>query len=940
MKRIVPLLLLLFPFMVSAQNTTATVRGTVADTISGKGLAYTTISVVNAKDSTLVGFARADSAGRFRITTPGKGKYLLSASYVGYVPVWKSVTITRDGEEMNLGKVFMTDVQLAGNVTVTARRAPVTINNDTVEFNTENFKTQPNAVVEDLLKKLPGVTVDNDGTVRVNGQRINRVLVNGKEFFTGDPLLATKNLSADAIDKVQVFDKKSDRAEFTGVDDGQSQKAINLKLKKDRNHALFGKITAGGGTEGRYDAQTNINKFNGDQQVSMIGMGNNTNRQGFSFSDVLNFNGDLSRGMRNGGGITIRTGGGGGDESGLPVTGLSQNQQGVATTIAGGLNYNDNWNKTTDVNMSGVGSNIDLRTNRSTVRQNLLPGNNFDYYSNSSNARNSKQQRVNMSFDSKIDSFTSIKFTPQFTTQQIDSRSTSSYLSQDAKGIKLNDGITDSRTHSDAFNFGGNALFRHRFKKNGRTISSTISLAYNDSRQSGNLFTRNTYYTGIVNPKDSITNQQNRREAVARSFGGNLVYTEPMGKRSLLEFSGFYNTSVGDSKRMTWDYGKTTGKYDQLNAAQSNDFKSDYTYAGGSFNYRTNQPKYTLTLGTSLQSATLNSINNTNGNTIRQKFTDWLPNAMLQYRLNSTRSLTFNYSTSTQQPNTTQLQPVVDVTDPLNVSTGNPNLKRSYTQNLSLNYFSTNIYTQRNFFAFIAATKTDNAIVNSDVVLANGSRTSMPVNANGIYTVFANVNAGFPVKKLKSRIDLGLGANILHNISFLNGAQNGIDNIGIGPNIGINYSSENLIDLNLTGRLNISQAKYSLQPQLNSNYLQQVYGLNMINYLPGGLVLNNTFNYTINSGRADGFNTSIPFWNASLGKSFMKNKRAEVKLSVFDLLNQNQGVSRNANQNYIEDTRYNVLQRYFLLSFTFSLNKAGSNANGPNVVVRTIGGGN
>jgi hypothetical protein len=938
MKRILPLLLFVLPFALIAQNKTATVRGVVSDTISGKGLAYTTISVVNAKDSTLVGFARADSSGHFRISTPGKGQYLLSASYVGYVPVWKTVNINRDGEDLNLGKVIMTDVQLAGSVTVTARRAPVTINNDTVEFNTENFKTQPNAVAEDLLKKLPGVTVDNDGTVRVNGQRISRVFVNGKEFFTGDPLLATKNLSADAIDKVQVFDKKTDRAEFTGVDDGQSQKAINLKLKKDRNNALFGKVTAGGGTDGRYDAQTNINKFNGDQQLSMIGMANNTNRQGFSFSDVLNFNGDLSRGMRNGGGITIRTGGGG-DDFGLPVTGLSQNQQGVATTIAGGLNYNDNWNKTTDVNMSGVGSNIDLHTNRNTVRQNLLPGNNFDYYSNNSNARNSKQQRMNMSFDSKIDSFTSIKFTPQFTTQQIDSRSSSSYVSQDSKGIKLNDGVTDSKTHSDAFNFGGNALFRHRFKKKGRTLSSTVSLAYNDSRQSGDLFTRNTYYLGIVNPKDSITNQKNRREAVARSFGGNLVYTEPVGKRSLLEFSGFYNTSVGDAKRLTWDYG-TSGKYDQLNASQSNDFKSEYTYSGGSFNYRTNQPKYSLTMGTSLQSATLRSINNTNGNTIRQQFTDWLPNAMLQYKMNSTRTLTLNYSTSTQQPSTAQLQPVVDVSDPLNVSTGNPNLKRSYAQNINLNYFSTNIYTQRNFFAFIAASKTDNAIVNSDVVLANGSRTSMPVNANGAYNVFGNINAGFPIKKLKTRLDLGIGANMIHNLSFLNGVENKIDNIGIGPNIGINYSADNIIDLNVTARLNISKAKYSLQSQLNSNYLQQVYGVNMINYLPGGLIFNNSFNYTVNTGRADGYNTKIPFWNASLAKSFMKNKRAEVKLSVFDLLNQNQGVSRNANQNYIEDTRYNVLQRYFLLGFTYSLNKAGSNARGANVVVRSIGGGN
>ena len=928
--------ILLFPFLSLAQKTPASVKGVVFDTASKKGLAYATVSVVNAKDSTLVSFTRADSTGKFKLASLDKGKYLLSSSYVGYVPVWKSLEIIKEGQEINMGNIEMTDVLNAGNVTVTARRAPVTINNDTVEFNTENFKTQPNAVVEDLLKKLPGVTVDNDGTVRVNGQKINRVLVNGKEFFTGDPKIATKNLDADAVDKVQVFDKKSDRAEFTGVDDGQSEKAINLKLKKDRNHALFGKVSAGAGTRERYDAQTNINKFNGDQQLSMIGMGNNTNKQGFSITDILNFTGELSRGMRNGSGITIRTGGG--DDNGLPVTGQGQNQQGVATTIAGGVNFNDTWNKKNDVNASGMGSNIDLRTDRNSIQQNLLPGNNFTKVSTSIAARNGKQQRINLSIDSKIDSFNSIKFTPQFTTQQTDLRSTGNYISTSDKGLKLNDGTTDSKTHSDEFNFGGNALFRHRFKKKGRTLSSTVSLAYNDSKQNGAFYTRNTFYAAGVALKDSITNQTNNREAVTRSLGGNIVYTEPVGKRSLFEFSGFYNSSVGDSKRKTYDFGLSSNKYDQLNAAQSNDFKSEYNYTGGSINFRSNQKMMNFTLGSSLQQATLYSTNNTNGNLIKQSFTDLLPNASIQYKFNSTRNLNLNYSTSTTQPTTTQLQPVSDVIDQLTTVTGNPNLKRSYAQSLSLNYFSANMYTQRNFFAFISASKTANAIVNSDVLTANGTRVSMPVNTNGNYLVFASVNAGFPLKKLKSRVDLGLGSNIIHNISYVNGAENEIDNMSISPNLSYNFSIEGKVDIIATSRLNISKAKYSLQPILNSNYLQQVYGIDMTNYLPWGLVVNNNFNYTINTGRADGYNTQVPFWNVSMAKGFLKNKRAEVKLSAFDLLNQNIGTSRSANQNYIEDTRYNVLQRYFLLSFTFSLNKAGNTGTGPRVVMRTIGG--
>jgi hypothetical protein len=465
-----------------------------------------------------------------------------------------------------------------------------------------------------------------------------------------------------------------------------------------------------------------------------------------------------------------------------------------------------------------------------------------------------------------------------------------------------------------------------------------MSLAYNDSKQNGDQYTRNTYYSTLFPPKDSILNQKNNREAVARSFGGNIVYTEPIGKRSLVEFSGFYNTSTGTSKRITYDYSAASGKYDQLSVLQSNDFKNEYNYSGGSLNFRTNQKMVNLTVGTSLQEADLISTNNTNGNVIKQSFTDFLPNASIQYKMNSTRNLNLNYTTSTQQPNTNQLQPVADVSDPLNVYTGNPNLKRSYMQTLSLNFFSANMYTQRNIFAFISATKTDNAIVNADLIQPNGQRISSPVNTDGNYMIFANVNAGFPLKKIKSRVDMGIGSNYTHNTSFVNGARNEIDNQSLSPNLNYSYTLENKVDITITARVNFSKAKYSLQPQLNSNYLQQVYGCGMTNYLPWGLVLNNDFNYTINTGRADGYNTQIPFWNASLAKGFMKNKRAEFKLSVYDLLNQNVGVSRNANQNYIEDSRYNVLQRYFLLSFTYSLNKGGNaGGGGAKVVIRTVG---
>jgi hypothetical protein len=930
------LLLLIFSIVCIfsfAQNKQASIHGIVYDTVSKKGLAYSTVSIVNVKDSTLISFTRADSSGKFILKNMSKGAYLLSASYVGFVSVWQDIFV-KEGESLELGNINLTDLKNASAVTVTAKRAPVVMNNDTLEFNTENFKTQPNAVVEDLLKKLPGVTVDEDGTVRVNGQKINRVLVNGKEFFTGDPKLATKNLDADAVDKVQVFDKKSDRAEFTGVDDGQSEKAINLKLKKDRNKSLFGKVSAGVGNDGKYDAQTNINKFNGDQQISALGMANNTNRQGFSIGDVLNFTGELSKGMKSGGNITIKTGGG--DDNALPISGMGQSQQGIANTFAGGVNFNDTWNKKTDFNGSIVASDVDLNTDRSTVRQNISPGNNFDYYANSTSRKDVKQQRANLSIDQKMDSTTSFKIVPQLTLQQNDTRTGNQYQSITASNTFLNSGNSLSTTHSDATNMVTTAQFRKKLAKKGRTISSNLNWNYNNSTQNGTLQTNTTYYTGGLPTKDSVINQINSRASNANSFGGNLIYTEPFGKKSLMEFSVFYNTSIGTSIRQSWDYNASNGKYDHLNDLQSNNFKNSFQFGGAGINWRSNQKKFNYTIGASVQRTGLVSTNQSNGNNIEQGFTDVLPLFNFQYKMNSTRMLNLNYTTSTQNPATTQLQPIIDVSDPLNSYLGNPNLKRTYQQSLNLNYFSANTFTQSNFFAFIALNKSDNAIVNSDILQSNGSRISMPVNADGVYSLFANADMGFPIKKLHSRIDFGIGTNYNNNISFLNGAKNTIQNSGIGPNASWSFAKDNKIDIRVSARLNFSKAEYGLQPQLNSNYLQQVYGFESTQNLPWGLIFNNTFNYTINTGRADGYNINMPIWNASMAKGFLKNSRAEIKFSVFDLLDKNQGVSRSANQNYIEDTRYNVLQRYFLLTATYRLNKAGSTASGARVVIRSI----
>jgi len=923
--------MLLFAFTATsmAQKNKIIVKGRLVDTLQKQQIENATVSIVNLKDSSLAGFTRTDATGKFILTNVLPGLYRLSASMVGFHPLWKNIDITA-GNETDLGDITMKDKSLLNTVTVQNLRPPVQVNGDTLEFNAEAFKTKPNAVVEDMLKKMPGVEVDKDGTIRVNGQKISRVLVNGKEFFGNDPKIATRNLDADAVDKVQVFDKKSDQAEFTGVDDGNSEKAINLKLKKDRKKMNFGKVTAGAGTTNRYDGQFNVNRFNGDKQLSAIGMANNTNRQGFTFSDVLNFTGETQRMMRGGGGARIVVNTGGPADFGLPVQGVN-NSEGIAKTLAGGINFNETWKKKSEANGSYFYNNIDVVNEKNTSRQNLSPVNPFVYNEKSYSDKKSESHRLNFSIDAKLDSFNSLKFTPQVTTQHNQYSNNSTYHSLLPGDKLLNQGFTNTTTDATGFNYSGNLLYRHKFKKKGRTFSSNINTAYNDTRSSGTLQSINNFYNnGTLDYKDTL-DQANHLNSLTGSYGINLSYTEPLNKRALIEVNGFYNKSNGELNKKTYDLDNQTGKHDVLNDALSNTFNSNYTYSGGGVNLRSQKKKITLGVGTGVQYASL--LNRLKDNsTIGQHFINLLPAANFTYNFSSTKNLSVQYTTSTQQPTPAQLQPVNDVSDPLNIKTGNPNLQQQYQHNVNLNYFAASPFAQKNFFAYANINALQKAIVNADVLDQFGSRTTTYNNVNGVYNLFAGMEAGFKVKKINTRFNIGTSSILYNNYNFLNAQKNRITNLAINPRLGITYNYKEKFDISIVSRFSYNKIKYSLQPSFNDNYWRNTYEADANINLPWNISINNEFAYSVNSGRSQGYNKNVALWNAAITKGLFKYSRGTLKLSVFDLLNQNIGINRNANLNYIEDASYKVLTRFYMMSFTYNLRKAVN--SGPQINIR------
>lgn len=935
MRQFYALLILLVCASSAWSQKNGTVRGIAYDTLSRRAVPDATISVLAKKDSSLVSFGMTDNAGRFSLSDLPPGEYRLLITHVSYHNSNKFFSISDSAKQVDLGSIVMNDkAQVLSEVVVKSEAPPVTLIGDTVQYNAGSFKTQPNASVEQLLKKLPGVQVDKDGTVKAQGQKVNRVLVDGKEFFGNDPKMATKNLPADAIDKVQVYDRQSDQAQLTGFDDGNSEKTINLKLKQDKKKGMFGKVTGGAGTDERFEGRANVNSFKGARQMSAIAMGNNTNAEGFSFMDMMNFTGELSRMMRGSGGnlnINIPA-----DDQNAAM--LGNNNRGIRTIWGGGLNYNNIIGKKIDWTSNYFYNHYNPKTETQVQRQYLLPDSSYYYQQNARTDNVNNSHRLNLGMDYVIDSFHSIKITPSLGYQQTNNNNNNGFKQFGQDGQLSNLGLTQSNTNGTAFNFRNDILFRKKFRRKGRTFSISLQTTLNNSEGDGTLKTLNEFYdkAGFMYRRDSI-NQLIYTDGDLKGYNARVVYTEPLFKRSLLEFSVGKSNTRSTSDKTTYDYDKSSGKYDQLNDSLSNDFLNTYGYTTGGLRLRTQKKKYNYAIGLTLQDAKLEGkvISGIKDSVITKHFTNLLPTARFQYNFTRYKNLTLNYRSFTNQPTVSQLQPVPDISDRLNIKYGNPDLKQEFSHNIQVNYMGVNPFRNKNFFAFFNLTRTDNKIVNYDSLYSTGVKTTRPVNVDGVYNLMGNIELGLPVRPLKGTMRFGSMIGYNRGPQFINGQKNIIKAFSSGPRLSLDMTPSDKIDLSLTAGINYNNTKYSLQPAFNTSYFSQIYEAEFNWQLPKGFYFSTDFTYTVNNKLSQGFNAKVPLWGASLSKQMLKFNRGELKLRMNDILNQNVGVSRTSNQNYIEDTRVNTLRRFALLSFTYSLSKTGlSNGGGPRMITR------
>ncbi len=899
------------------------VKGSVHDTISNVPLTNSSIVILNSKDSTLVKYTRAGADGNFSFNNLREGNFILMVSYPDYADYVERFTLDATKTSHNVGRVRMIlTARLLQEVIVKGTVAEMVIKGDTTEFNAAAFKTEANAKVEDLLKQLPGVSIDKDGKITAQGATVGKVLVDGEEFFGDDPTLVTKNIRADMVDKVQVYDKKSDQATFTGIDDGEKTKTINIKLKEDKKSGYFGKAEAGTGNDEFYQGQAMFNIFQGKKKFSAYGTVGNTAKTGLGWEESSKY-GSSSAQVSEEGYIYISSAGG--DE--LDSFDGRFNGQGIPLTRSGGMHYDTKWKEDKQsINLNYKAGSIGVAGSSNTLNQNNLPtgiinsnsGQNFDNYM--------FRHKLDATYLVKLDSTLELKLMADGTIKNNTTEST--YLSSSLRGngTALNGGTRSVTTDGNQRMFNSSILLNKKLKKKGRTLSLTLGQRYNDDDSDGYLSSSNSFYNtaGLL---DSIQNvdQYKVNQTTASGFNSNLAYTEPLSKTFSVILNYGLNLSESNSDRKSFNQ-SGTGKYDILDKQFSNNFDLSQTsnQGGAVFSYR--PKKSVITFGTKASIVNFDQTDLYTGKQYDRNFMNWTPQAGYQYNFTTQKSFRLNYNGSTTQPNITQIQPIRVNTDPLNIILGNPELGPSFNNRFSIGYNSYKVISDRQIYLNGSYSFTSNAIVNNTVTDEAGKSTFQSINLDSKspfnFYFYSYLSRKVPGTNLRAGLNVSVNGNTYYNM--INNVLNKTTSESYSPQLTFSAYKAKKYDFYAGIGPSYSKSQSDLQKNINNNGWNTNGYLEANIYLPGKVKFGVSGSYFYQQ-KTQSFNESFDrlLLNTTLTKSFMKSENLKLQLSGNDLFNQNTGFSRRATSNMITQNSYTTIRRYGMFSLIYDVSKMG-----------------
>lgn len=930
--------LLLLAFCTHAQ-TRVVVKGRMVDTTNA-ALPFTTVMLLTPKDSALVSYARADEKGAFEFKNVRRGTYLLKTSYTGYLPFQKEFT-PGEAAVTDLGELTMKPISKElFEVVVKTAKAPLNIRGDTIEYNASSFKVPPGSTVEDLLRRLPGFQIEQDGSIRAQGQEVKRVTVDGKNFFGGDPKTATKNLGAETIDKIQVYNSKSEQSKATGIDDGKKEKTVNLALKEEYKRGGFGKIKAGVGTDERIDVRGNYNKFDDKQQFAVVGFGNNINQSGMSWDDRQDFYGSSAYRWDEtdfgfGGGLTGNDGGNDGiiiQGGNVIIMNGGGGDRGFNNSYAGGLNYNYETKK------KKFSSNYYYNQRRNWIdqiskRQSILADNEFETNTTSNEYTKNDNHRVQLRYEDNLDSLNTLILIANGTINNQTYTQGKQEENLRSGGRLTSQTTQDNRNTSQTINFSGSALYRHKFKQKGRSFAASATFNLNNGDADGQQKSDNEFFvpaeTGALPPRqlNLLTDNTNRQNQIRTS----LFYAQPVTKR--IAWESFYNFGVRQDKvdRNVYDLEEGNRRNDTLSRYYTNQIMHNRLGTGFRYNYKG------LNIGAGLAGIHMNisgrfatDQNASQFMNVDRSYTVVVPGVNMNIDLKNNRYLYMDYSGSVQQPSVRDLQPIIDYSNPLYITQGNPDLKPTVSHNAyaGFQYFNPSSFTR--FFGNINYSYNVNQVVYSQTIDSLLITRTQPINLTGGQNYGTYLNFGFPLKKNKANIGVNSNINFGRSYTLINDVQNRTNNNRY--NWGLNLELTPSENFTFYGNANWSYSlvKYSINTGQNQNIWNSSYSGQMNVKGPWELYFNATFNYNIYKNDRFGLDQNIPILNMAVYKLLGKNKKSEVRLSAYDVFRRNLGINQGASGNFFTQTQVQTITRYFMLSYTYNMRgiKANLRRNG------------